>query len=260
MSEASTNSPATRRKGVHLIPNLLTTCNIIAGFYCIVAALQGRFEHAAFAIVAAGVFDILDGRVARAMGGGSRFGVEYDSLADMISFGMAPALLMYTWALDGFGRVGWAAACLYVICAALRLARYNVGQMDEPDSKSDLFTGLPSPGAAGMICVLVLFQEQYAAFAETAVPWIALPLVFFLSFLLVSNVPYGRGARREREHPFLNLVSSVLVLIAIVAEPHLVLFIIGVTYTSSGLLKWAHMKIRPAAKDKTADQPGAGTV
>ncbi|MDH5526362.1 MAG: CDP-diacylglycerol--serine O-phosphatidyltransferase [Nitrospirota bacterium] len=245
------NEPVARRKGVHLIPNLLTTCNIIAGFYCIVSAFQGRFEQAAFAIVAAGVFDILDGRVARAMGGGSRFGVEYDSLADMISFGMAPALLMFTWALDGFGRVGWAAACLYVICAALRLARYNVHQIEDPGAKSDLFTGLPSPGAAGMICTLVLFQEQYALINPSVVPMIALPLVFFLSFLLVSNVPYGRGAQREREHPFLNLVSSVLVLIAIVAEPHLVLFIIGVTYTSSGLYRWLKLKIRPAAKEAT---------
>jgi len=103
------HDPAGRRRGIYLIPNLLTTCNLIAGFYCLIATYHGRFEHAAFAIVAAGVFDVLDGRVARAMGGGSRFGVEYDSLADLVSFGMAPAFLIYGWALEGFGRVGWAA-------------------------------------------------------------------------------------------------------------------------------------------------------
>ncbi|MDH4229512.1 MAG: CDP-diacylglycerol--serine O-phosphatidyltransferase [Nitrospirota bacterium] len=238
-----------RRRGVHLIPNLLTTCNIIAGFYCIVSAFHDRFEQAAFAIVAAGVFDILDGRVARAMGGGSRFGVEYDSLADMISFGMAPALLMYTWALNSFGRVGWAVACLYVICAALRLARFNVSQMGDPATKSDLFTGLPSPGAAGMICTLVLFQGEYGLIPTQVVPMIALPLVFFLSFLLVSNVPYGRGAQREREHPFLNLVSGALVLVAIVAKPHLALFIIGVLYTTSGLVGWARHGFRTRRSD-----------
>ncbi len=237
---------SSKRRGVYLLPNLLTTCNLIAGFYCLIAAYHGKFEHAAFAIVAAGIFDILDGRVARAMGGGSRFGVEYDSLADLISFGLAPAFLMYTWALEGFGRIGWVAACLYMICAALRLARYNVSQED-PTTKAATFTGLPSPGAAGMICATVLFEVQYQVFGAAMQP-IALVLVFFLSFLLVSTLPYGRGASSE-PHPFLNLVSGVLVLIAVVAEPHLVLFLIGVSYLSSGLIRWAWSH-RRAAKEK----------
>lgn len=232
-----------KRRGVYLIPNLLTTCNLIAGFYCLVAAYHGKFEHAAFAIVAAGIFDILDGRVARAMGGGSRFGVEYDSLADLISFGLAPAFLMYSWALEAFGRVGWVAACLYVICAALRLARYNVSQED-PTTKAAMFTGLPSPGAAGMICSIVLFESKYGMFGK-AMPMVALVLVFVLAFLLVSTVPYGRGTSSE-PHPFLNLVSGVLVLVAVVAEPHLVLFLIGIAYTGSGLLRWAWMRQKAA--------------
>ena len=235
-----------KRRGVYLLPNLLTTCNLIAGFYCLIAAYHGKFEHAAFAIVAAGIFDILDGRVARAMGGGSKFGVEYDSLADLISFGLAPAFLMYTWALEGFGRIGWVAACLYMICAALRLARYNVSQED-PTTKAATFTGLPSPGAAGMICATVLFEVKYQLLGAAMQP-IALVLVFFLSFLLVSTLPYGRGASSE-PHPFLNLVSGVLVLIAVVAEPHLVLFLIGVSYLSSGLVRWAWSH-RPGAKEE----------
>ncbi len=225
-----------QRRGIYLLPNLLTTCNIIAGFYCLIAAYHGKFEHAAFAIVVAGVFDILDGRVARTMGTSTRFGVEYDSLADLISFGLAPAFLIYSWALEPFGRIGWAAACLYLICAALRLARYNVNQMDDPTTKAVLFTGLPSPGSAGMICSLVLFEVQYGLIGPYA-PALSLVLVFFLSFLLVSTMPYGRGAS-DKPHPFLNLVSGVLILIAVVAEPHLVLFLIGITYLSSGLIRW----------------------
>ena len=230
-------------RGIYLIPNLLTTCNLIAGFYCLVSAYHGKFEHAAFAIVAAGIFDILDGRVARAIGGGSRFGVEYDSLADLVSFGVAPAFLMYSWALESFGRIGWVAACLYMICAALRLARYNVSQED-PTTKAAGFTGLPSPGAAGMICSIVLFETQYGLIGG-AVSMISLVLVFMLSFLLVSTVPYGRGASAE-PHPFLNLVSGVLILVAVVAEPHLVLFLIGITYTSSGLIRWGWQRKQAA--------------
>ncbi|MFQ5509180.1 MAG: CDP-diacylglycerol--serine O-phosphatidyltransferase [Leptospirillia bacterium] len=245
----------TKRRGIYLIPNLLTTCNIIAGFYCVVAAYQGKFEHAGFAIVAAGIFDILDGRVARAMGLGSRFGVEYDSLADLISFGVAPAFLMYSWALEGFGRIGWAAACLYLVCCALRLARYNVSQSDDPGTKAKLFTGLPSPGAAGMICATVLFETRYGLIGE-AMPGISLFLVFMLSFLLVSTVPYGRGQTAE-PHPFLNLVSGVLILIAVVAEPHLVLFLIGVTYTSSGLIRWVVLRRRGAKARVAAEHDPA---
>jgi CDP-diacylglycerol--serine O-phosphatidyltransferase len=235
------HDPSGRRRGIYLIPNLLTTCNLIAGFYCLIATYHGRFEHAAFAIVAAGVFDVLDGRVARAMGGGSRFGVEYDSLADLVSFGMAPAFLIYGWALESFGRVGWAAACLYVICVALRLARYNVHQED-PTTKAALFTGLPSPGGGGMICSLVLFESKYGLIGAN-LPMVALVVVFLLSFLLVSTVPYGRGTSSE-PHPFLNLVSAVLILVAVVAEPHLVLFLIGVGYTASGILRWARIRQR----------------
>ena len=228
-----------RGRRIYLIPNLLTTCNLIAGFYCLIATYHGRFEHAAFAIVAAGVFDLLDGRVARALGGGSKFGVEYDSLADLISFGLAPAFLMYSWALEGYGRVGWVVACLYVICVALRLARYNVHQED-PGVKSALFTGMPSPGGGGMICSLVLFESRYGLIGPY-VHVLSLFLVIFLSFLLVSTIPYGRGARGG-SHPFLNLVSGILVLVAVVAEPHLVLFLIGITYTSSGLVRWARLR------------------
>jgi CDP-diacylglycerol--serine O-phosphatidyltransferase len=235
------NELSARRRRIYLIPNLLTTCNLIAGFYCLIAAYHAKFEHAAFAIVAAGVFDLLDGRVARALGGGSRFGVEYDSLADLVSFGMAPAFLIYSWALEGFGRVGWVAACLYVICVALRLARYNVHQED-PGTKAALFTGLPSPGGGGMICSLVLFESKYGLIGSH-LPVVALAVVFLLSFLLVSTVPYGRGHSAE-PHPFLNLVSGVLILVAVVAEPHLVLFLIGIGYTSSGMLRWARIRQR----------------
>ena len=185
------------------------------------------------------------------MGGGSRFGVEYDSLADLVSFGMAPAFLIYGWALEGFGRVGWAAACLYLICVALRLARYNVHQED-PTTKAALFTGLPSPGGGGMICSLVLFESKYALIGPS-LPMVCLVLVFLLSFLLVSTVPYGRGTSSE-PHPFLNLVSGVLILVAVVAEPHLALFLIGITYTGSGLIRWALIRQR-SWRETTGHRP-----
>lgn len=252
MSDDILTEAGPRGRRIYLIPNLLTTCNLIAGFYCLIATYHGRFEHAAFAIVAAGVFDLLDGRVARALGGGSRFGVEYDSLADLISFGLGPAFLMYSWALEGYGRVGWVVACLYVICVALRLARYNVHQED-PGVKAATFTGLPSPGGGGMICSLVLFESRYGLIGPY-LHMVSLLLVILLSFLLVSTIPYSRGAR-SGEHPFLNLVSWVLVLVAVVAEPHLVLFLIGVAYTSSGMLRWVRDRQRAGRAGRPVPDP-----
>lgn len=224
-----------KRRGIYLLPNLLTTCNIMLGFFALTLAYQGRFELSAFAIIVAWIFDILDGRVARAMGSGSPFGVEYDSLADLISFGLAPAFLMYGWTLQHLGRVGWAVACLYVICVALRLARYNTHQHEAPNEKDILFQGMPSPGGAGMITTTVLFEVKYGLIGS-AMPMVALGLMIFLSFLLISQLPYGRGASHE-PRPFLNLVSGVLILIAVAAEPHLVLFLIGIVYTSTGLVR-----------------------
>ena len=146
--------PVKQRRGIYILPNLFTTGSLFCGFFSIIAAFNGDFSKAAVAIVVSGAFDWLDGRIARMSNTMSRFGEEYDSLADLISFGVAPGVLIYTWALIPFGRVGWLAAFLYVACAALRLARFNV---DSGRVGLKYFEGMPTPGAGGMIAATVLF-------------------------------------------------------------------------------------------------------
>jgi len=176
------------KKGIYIAPSLLTTAALFFGFASVLASFRGDFERAAWAIVAAGIFDMLDGKVARLTNTTSKFGVEYDSLSDLISFGVAPAVLAYAWALEPFGRSGSLAAFLYVACAALRLARFNV---QSETVEKDKFKGLPTPGGAGMIAATVLFYYYMGgsgAFPEKHVT--LLLLVYFLAFLMVSNVAY----------------------------------------------------------------------
>jgi CDP-diacylglycerol--serine O-phosphatidyltransferase len=216
----------------YILPSLFTTANLFCGFYALVATVEGNYFRAAVAILVAMVFDILDGRVARLTGTVSRFGVEYDSLCDLISFGLSPAFLAYAFALKSYGRYGWLACFLYVATAALRLARFNV---QASSAARAYFTGLPSPAAAGLVATTVLFSLWMGI--EPPVQHLAiLAMVYILSYLMVSNIPYfsfKRVSWAER-HPFYSLVAFVLIFTVVAAEPPLMLFLVFLFYALSG--------------------------
>ncbi len=220
------------RKGVYLLPNLITAAGIFAGFYVIIASTSGEYQKAAWFIMLAAVFDGLDGKVARLTGTASKFGVELDSLADVISFGVAPGVLLYEWALRPFGKLGWLAAFLYVICGALRLARFNV-QVATVESRR--FIGMPIPAAACIVatCVL-LFYELGGTGTIKMVSMVF--LVFLLAFLMVCNIKYLSLKDPElfKRQPFIMLVLAIILLIVIVAKPEIMLFLIGMAYLISG--------------------------
>jgi CDP-diacylglycerol---serine O-phosphatidyltransferase len=220
------------RRGIYLLPNLFTTMNMFCGFYAMVAAIEGKFVAAAYAVIIAGVFDNLDGKIARATHSTSKFGVELDSLADLVSFGVAPGLLMYLWALQPLGRMGWLAGFLFVVCGALRLARFNtqVGTVD-----SGYFMGLPIPAGAGMNAVTVLFCHKIGVLPQSY-PLVFLIMIYVLSFMMVSTVKYPsfKNAALFRNRNFNVLVASILVLMFIAAQPPIALFLFGVMYVASG--------------------------
>ncbi len=220
------------RKGVYILPNLVTAGGIFAGFYAIIAATDGHFDRAAWFILLAAIFDGLDGKIARLTGTSSKFGVELDSLADVISFGVAPGVLLYLWALRPFGRLGWLAAFLYVICGALRLARFNV-QVSTVESRR--FIGIPIPAAACIVasCVLLFYELGGTG---TIKMFSMVVLVFILAFLMISNVKYLSLKDPElfKRQPFTILVGAIIVLIVVVAKPEVMLFLIGIGYMISG--------------------------
>ncbi|MBI5681675.1 MAG: CDP-diacylglycerol--serine O-phosphatidyltransferase [Deltaproteobacteria bacterium] len=220
------------KKGVFILPNLVTSASLFGGFYSIIACLDGAFDRAAIAILVSAVLDGLDGRIARLTGSTSKFGVEYDSLADLIAFGLAPGILIFTWALRPFGRYGWLAAFLYVVCGALRLARFNV-QITTIESKS--FNGLPIPAAASLVAstVIIFF---YFGYGEITKHVTVLILVYLLAFLMVSNTKYYsfKELNLTKKMPFMLLVGLILLLIAIAAEPQIVLFVLTFGYVLSG--------------------------
>ncbi len=220
------------RKGVYLLPNLITAAGIFAGFYVIISTVDGNYNIAAWFILLAAIFDGLDGKVARLTGTTSKFGVELDSLADVISFGVAPAVLLYDWALRPFGKLGWLAAFLFVICGALRLARFNV-QVTTVESRR--FVGLPIPAAACIVATCVLLFYQLGGTGTIRMVSMVV-LVFLLAFLMVSNVPYVSFKDPElfKRQPFRMLVLSIMLMILIVAKPEVMLFLIGIVYLASG--------------------------
>lgn len=217
------------RKGVYILPNLVTTGSLFAGFYGMVASMNNRYDVAAWFILISAVFDALDGKVARLTNTTSQFGVEYDSLADLVAFGVAPAILMYSWALQPFGKLGWLAAFLYVVCGALRLARFNV-QVNTVESKN--FVGLPIPAAASMVaaCVLLFY---YLGGSGTIRMVSVLVLIYSLAVLMVSNVPYYAFKDPEllRRRPFGMLVLAIVLIIVVVAQPEVMFFLIFLSYT-----------------------------
>ena len=219
-----------------ILPSLITTFGLFAGFYSIILSFRGDFLHAAIAIMAANVFDVLDGRVARVTKATSQFGVEYDSLCDLVAFGVAPGILVYRWALEPWGTWGWLAASLYVTCGALRLARFNV-QYDNVEKRH--FIGLPIPAAAEMIASTVLLYYYFGGEGETHRRLVLLLVVYGLAGLMVSNFKYFsfKEIRIHRRQPFLVLVAIIIMLNLLIAEPQLLLSTGFFLYVASGPLR-----------------------
>jgi CDP-diacylglycerol--serine O-phosphatidyltransferase len=245
------------KRGVYLLPNLVTTGSLFAGFYGIVSTMNDRYDIAAWFILISAVFDALDGKVARLTGTTSRFGVEYDSLADVVAFGVAPALLMYSWALKPFGKFGWLAAFLYLVCGALRLARFNV-QVNTVESRR--FVGLPIPSAAWMVASCVLLFYHLGGSGTIKKVSVVL-LIYILAYLMVSNHSYNSFKDPElvKRQPFGFLVLAIILIIVIVAQPEIMLFSMASVYVASGpagmLLKYFRRKpapYGPSGKDGSA--------
>ena len=226
------NKNSRLRRGIFLLPNLFTSMNLFCGFYAVIAAIDGKFIAAAVAVIIAGVFDNFDGKIARATRTTSKFGVEYDSLADLISFGLAPGLMIYLWALKPLGRIGWLAAFLFMACGALRLARFNT---QVSSISSDYFVGLPIPAAAGMNAVTVLIYHKFSLNVQSN-PVLILLMLYALSFLMVSTIKYSSFKKPELFHKmkFDVLVAFMLIFIFIAAQPSIALFFLGVAYVGSG--------------------------
>jgi len=225
-----------RRRGIYLLPNLLTTGALFAGFYAIVQAMNGKFEHAAVAIFIAMVLDGLDGRVARLTRTQSEFGAEYDSLSDMVSFGVAPALVTYEWALKGLGKWGWFAAFIYCAATALRLARFNtnIGVVDKR-----FFQGLPSPAAAALVAGFLWLMHDLE-FSGESVSWYACALTLFAGLSMVSYLPYYsfKDFNMRKSVPFMVIFMAALFFIVVSSYPPGVLFGLFFCYALSGYVIW----------------------
>lgn len=240
------------KKRVKLLPSIFTTGNIFCGFYSIVAAINGDYHRSAVAILLAIVFDGLDGRIARVTKATSDFGLEYDSLSDIISFGLAPSLLLYLWMLKPFGRIGWLAVFLFVICGALRLARFNV---QVPEKKTLSFVGLPIPAAAGLIASFVILSFDLRIMGRIH-PLFVVMSVYLLSFLMVSNIKYKSFKYLElrKKRPFGILIFTVLFIYIVVTIPEIMIFLIFFLYALSGPLRrfLPHKRTEPVLE--TEDQ------
>ena len=245
-------NPELRRRGIYVLPNLLTTAALFAGFYAIVQAMTGRFEVAAVAIFVAMVFDGLDGRVARMTRTQSAFGAEYDSLSDMVSFGAAPALVVFEWAMKGMGKWGWIAAFVYCAGAALRLARFNtnIGIVDKR-----YFQGLPSPAAAALVAGFVWIINDLGITGEE-VRWYAFALTLFAGLTMVSTVRYwsGKDINLRRSVPFMAVPAIVLVYALVSSYPPGVLFGLFLAYALSGyvMLAWEMLGKRNSSRKGVA--------
>ena len=221
-------------RGIYLLPNLFTTAGLFAGFYAIVAAMRGQYEDAAIAIFIAMVMDGLDGRIARLTNTQSAFGAEYDSLADMVSFGLAPALVMYLWALSEMGKFGWMVAFIFAACGALRLARFNT-QVGIEDKR--YFQGLPSPAAAATLAGWV-WAGASNNISTTVATSIAMPLTFACAILMVSTLRYHSFKELDLRGkvPFVVMLLLVLAFALIAIDPPLILFGIFLLYALSGAI------------------------
>lgn len=231
------------RKGIYLLPNSLTMCGMFFGFYAILEGLRGNYVYASWAIIVAIIFDGLDGWVARLTNSTTRFGIELDSLSDLVAFGVAPAVMLYKWSLMPFGRIGWAAAFLFVACGALRLARYNV-QMGSTEKKS--FTGMPIPAAAFIAATTAIFFNEINVTGTKNL--FVLALSFILSILMVSTLRF-HGAKeidfKERK-PFWILVAVALIFALIVMHPAIAFFVFAMIYLGAGIIENTFLYYRKA--------------
>ena len=249
MTEPNNRKPLNlRRRGIYLLPNLLTTGALFAGFYAIVQAMNSQFEFAAVAIFIAMVLDGLDGRVARLTHTQSEFGAEYDSLSDMVSFGVAPSLLIYEWAFRDLGKLGWFAAFIYCVGTALRLARFNTN-IEIIDKR--FFQGLPSPAAAALIAgfVWVMLDND---FSGHELRWYAVSLTVFAGLSMVSSVPFYsfKDINMRKSVPFIVVVLFALFFILISSYPPGVLFLLFLGYALSGYVLWLlDMRKKPVSPD-----------
>ena len=244
LREAARNrqADAPRRRGIYILPNAFTTAALFCGFYAVVQSMNGRFEHAAVAIFVAMVLDSLDGRVARLTNTQSAFGEQFDSLSDMVSFGAAPALVMYEWTLRGLGKWGWLAAFVYCAGAALRLARFNanIGVVDKR-----YFQGLPSPAAAAMVAGMVwivtdLRETKWITASPADLAWVAWVLTLYAGITMVSNAPFYsfKDINLKKSVPFFALLAMVMFFVLVSSDPPVVLFSLFVLYGLSGYVLW----------------------
>jgi CDP-diacylglycerol---serine O-phosphatidyltransferase len=229
-----------RRRGIYLLPNLFTTGVLFAGFYAIVQAMNGAYEEAAIAVLIAMILDGMDGRVARWTHTSSEFGAQYDSIADMVAFGAAPALITYIWALQEFGKLGWIAAFVHLAGAGIRLARFNVniGVVDKR-----FFQGLPSPSGAAVLAGLVWVAADFG-FSPQESPWLAYVawvMAVFSGITMVLNVPFYsfKEFNWRRRVPLWVILAAVIAISVIATRPSLVLFLLIMTYALSGYAMWA---------------------
>jgi CDP-diacylglycerol--serine O-phosphatidyltransferase len=252
------------KRGIYILPNLFTSCSLFGGFYAIIATVQGRFDAAAIAILISSLFDGLDGKIARFTNTTSRFGAEYDSLSDLVAFGVAPGLLAFEMSLKPLGRFGWLAVFLYLICGALRLARFNI---QKSNLESQHFKGLPIPGAAIFIATLVLLIHSTGGLVPNR-HIILIIIMYLLSFLMVSTVDYVsfKGLGLFKRRPFNALVATILLFIVVAYKPSLMLFLFSALYVLSGpamlLYRLARRstKATPSMTDSSLEQTEEGVT
>lgn len=245
-----------RRKGIYILPNLFTLAALFGGFYAVVMAMNGRFDLAAAGVFCAMVLDSLDGRVARMTNTQSAFGEQMDSLSDMVSFGAAPALIAYEWALKGLGRWGWIAAFVYCACAALRLARFNVNTQ-VVDKR--FFQGLPSPAAAALVAGFIWLMDEYQV-KPYDVTWVMFGVALYAGLTMVTNVPFYsfKDIQMKKSVPFAVIVLIALGIAVINIHPPIVLFGIFVTYGLSGYVLYGVRKAkgqRASVISTSTDEP-----
>ncbi len=220
-----------KRRGIYILPNLFTTVSLFFGFFSIVSTLEKKYEIAAVAILISCIFDVLDGKIARLTHTTSQFGMEYDSLSDLVAFGVAPGILIFKWSLQSIGRLGWLACFVYIACGALRLARFNVHVRD--GKELSYFRGLPIPAAASFIACIILFSKIIECHWN---PFLILASVYIISFLMVSNITYLslKGDELSQSRPFNVLVTTVLLLVLIAYKPKFIIPVLVLSYVLSG--------------------------
>lgn len=250
-----------RRRGIYILPNLLTLGALFAGFFAVISGMTGNFDEAGWAILIAAILDGLDGRIARMTNTQSAFGAQFDSLSDMVSFGMAPALIVFSWALAPLGNIGWAASFIFMSCAAMRLARFNV-QLGTVSKR--YFVGLQSPLAAGLVTFVPWVAYKHGVEVTEPIRYAAAVLTVFAGLLMISNYKYFsfKEIHVKGTVPFVVFICAVVLLVVIAQNPHEVLLTMCVAYSISGPILWAYKKTqtRKPAPVASKKAPGAKTA